>query len=33
MISGRLAGRHAAQAQNRLDLKAVEPAPYALRTR
>lgn len=26
MISGRLAGRHVAQAQNRLDLKPVEPA-------
>ncbi|WSK00130.1 FAD-binding protein [Streptomyces sp. NBC_01320] len=27
MISGRLAGRHVAQAQNRLDLKPVEPVP------
>ena len=27
MVSGRLAGRHVAQAQNRLDLKATEPAP------
>ncbi|MFJ5901907.1 FAD-binding protein [Streptomyces sp. NPDC093064] len=29
MISGRLAGRHVAQAQNRLDLKPVEPAPVS----